>query len=565
MPAAPARTPAWTWLALLALNAAVFLWAHAPALRHPLVANDDVRQQIFWMQPGRDASLVSDDLLADYARHYVPWGVRGVYWAAARFVDPLVFAKILPGLLFTALGLLLFRIGRRLGGPGAGWSVVGVYWLMPFFLDRMAGGLARAFAAPLLALFVAGWLERRPSQVAAALLLQGLFIPYLLPVCAGAALLARAVDGRRGRLGWSWPATRRQAAALALALTAALAWNLSLARSSYGPWAGRRELAQAVFSSDGRYGPGVWPPASLLHEWFAAPWESIAPFREFGPAAGGVGVVLGIAFLLLAARRIPWRSLAPAAPLALALLASSTAAWMVARLFPLRFFLPDRYVIHVVHLAYVLAFGLAVRAACRATGPRLRRAGPALLLAAAVLGAARLHQVGLYDFSADAPVIEAVRKLPPDARIAGPPALMDNVLTFGRRRVLVSFELAHPWLLGYWRQIEPRLRDLFDAYYSGNPAAVRSFCARHGVDWLVVDERDFPARAGGTPAGPESPRAPDFLRGRPFFAPFDAQIESLLATQTHFAVLSAEQFPYVRLDEHRRLIDMRPNQEDIIP
>ena len=403
---------------------------------------------------------------------------------------------------------------------------------------------------PLLALFVLGWLDRRPAVVGAALCLQALFIPYLVPVCAGAALLLRFRPRRWGGAAWVWPATGIQAGIFAVAIAAALAWRFVLSGTGYGPWANAAELARLPeFSAAGRY--GIWPPASLPYELTVAPWEWIGPFREWGLPAGIAVTVALLAGVGWATRRVEWRALAPALPLALAVAAAAGGAFLVARLFPLRFFIPNRFVIYPVNLAYVLLLGLAVHAAWRAWAPRRRAVG------AALLGAWRLHDVGLYDFSPDAPAVEAARALPADALVAGPPALMDNVLAFGQRRVLASFELAQPWLRGYWARIEPRLRDFFDAYYAADPAVIRAFCARYGVDWMMVDERDFPEAAGGKPETAAHPRAPDFLQGRPFFAPFDEQIQALVAGRTHFAVLSQTDFPYVRIDSDRRLLDMR--------
>jgi len=547
----------WTWLALLLLNAGVFLWAHGAALGNPLVCNDDVRQQIYWMQQWDDASLYQDDLLTDYARHYVPWGVKGLYWIAARAVPPLVFAKGLSGVLFIGLGLLLFSLGRRLSGPAAGWFVVGVYWLMPFFLDHISGGLARSFAAPLLALFVLAWLDRRSVLVGITLCLQALFIPYLTPVCVGAVVLVRMCPRRWRGMAWVWPATWAQAGWLVGATGLALGWSASLGGAGYGPWAGARELVQPVFSTAGRYGFGVWPPASLLYELTVAPWERMAPFQEWGLMAGIGVTVLLLAGLLWAFRLVNWRALRPALPITLGLAVSSLTAYGAARIFALRFFIPNRYVIYPVHLAYAMLLGLAAHAAWRAWSPRRQSVGIFLILLAAVLGAARLRNVGLVDFSADAPVLAAMRGVPVGDQVAGPPALMDNVLAFGQRRVLVSFELAHPWLWGYWSQIEPRLSDFFAAYYTETPEVIHAFCVRHEVDWLVVDERDFPVEAGGHALSTERPRAPDFLRGRPFFAPFDEQIQLLVSGRNHFAILSSNDFPYTRIDADRRLLDMR--------
>ena len=148
--------------------------------------------------------------------HYVPWGVKGLYWLASWWVSPLYFSKLLPGFLFVFLAVCLFKIGTRLADRRLGWAMVACFWLMPFFLDNLAGGLARSFAAPLLALFWLGWQARRPWVMGAALLLQALFIPYIFLVAAPAALLAwlwRAWAGIARRLSrlrpptsssWAW-------------------------------------------------------------------------------------------------------------------------------------------------------------------------------------------------------------------------------------------------------------------------------------------------------------------------------------------------------------------------
>ncbi len=151
------------------------------------------------MQQWLDPELFSGDLLADYARHYVPWGVKGLYWLASWVTDPISFSKILPGLLLVFLALCLFQIALKLGGRRLAWTTLAVFWLMPFFLDNLAGGLARAFAAPLLAFFWLSWQEDWPWGMGAALLLQALFIPYIFLVTALATGLAW-LAGRSGKL-----------------------------------------------------------------------------------------------------------------------------------------------------------------------------------------------------------------------------------------------------------------------------------------------------------------------------------------------------------------------------
>jgi hypothetical protein len=180
------------------ISGAVFVLAHFQALANPFVINDDVRQQLYWMQQWQDPALFRGDFLTGYARAYVPWGLKGLYWLASWWISPLAFSKLLAGFLFVFLAICLFKIGTRLADRRLGGAMVACFWLMPFFLDNLSGGLSRSFAAPLLAFFWLGWLARRPWVTGAALLLQALFSPYIFLVAAMAALLAWTL-ARMGR------------------------------------------------------------------------------------------------------------------------------------------------------------------------------------------------------------------------------------------------------------------------------------------------------------------------------------------------------------------------------
>src|SRR5208282_715373 len=253
-PGAPAFTPIFNLLMVGVLSAVVFFLAHMKAWSSPYVINDDVRQQIFWMQQWLDPQLFRGDLLAEYARHYVPWGVQGLYWLATWMTDPISFSKFLPGLLFIFLALCLYRLGLEIGGRGLAWTMVAVYWLMPLFLDNLAGGLARAFAAPLLAFFWLCWQEERPWGMGAALFLQALFIPYIFITSAVAVALAW-LAGRHGKLGPP-PFPARWAQAFLLAAGAALValMNYRFDASGFGPLVSYAEMVnRPEFYAGGRY------------------------------------------------------------------------------------------------------------------------------------------------------------------------------------------------------------------------------------------------------------------------------------------------------------------------
>jgi hypothetical protein len=554
----------WPEITVALISGVVFAAAHFQAWINPFIINDDVRQQLYWMQQWQDPALFRGDFLTGYARAYVPWGVKGLYWLASALVSPLTFSKVLPGFLFVFLAVCLFRIGTRLMDRRLGWAMVACFWLMPFFLDNLAGGLSRSFAAPLLALFWLGWLARRPLIVGAALLLQALFIPYIFMVAALAALLAWTL----ARLGRDspppFPAKMAHFCLLGLGAALVVGMNLQFSADGYGPLVSATEMVNhPEFYAHGRY--CFLPEPSFLRE-LIRPWEYILPFRAWGPVAGGLACAVLIVLTAAGLWRLDWatwrQSLKPAGYLAMA----SLALYFLARLFLLKLFVPDRYLMYTLNLFYCLGLALGVQSALRVS--RWPRTAAILaLVAAASLGAWRLQGVGLKDYSAYRPVYAALAATPKDALIAGHPNLMDTIPTFAQRRAFATYELAHPWSRGLWAELKPRLADLFRAYYAADPQEVVAFCRKYGIAFLIVDDRHFtPAfLKGGYFLFPgDKPHLPGVARGLaerlycPFFAPFDKQIQNITAGRQNYALLSDPSFRTLVIDQHVRLIDMRP-------
>ena len=560
----PAYAPIFDLLVAAVLSDVIFILAHLKALTAPYVVNDDVRQQIFWMQQWLDPALFKGDLLAEYARHYVTWGVKGLYWLASWVADPLSVSRVLPGLLFILLALCLYRLGLKLGGRRLAWTTVAVYWLMPFFLDNLAGGLARAFAAPLLAFFWLSWQENWPKGMGAALILQALFIPYVFLISALAAGLAWLASRTVKTISPPFPARPTHFFLLAVGAVMVGLMNFSYAKDGFGPLVGYAEMVnRPEFYAGGRY--TLLPVPSIFWE-LISPWEWIAPFRDWGLAAGLSVCVALAAATLWGLARVAWRPLKPMLQPAVYLGLAGLLLYFVARLFLLKLFVPDRYLMYTVNLAYclILALGLYTVLKIEHWPRNLAILG---LIGAAGLGVLRLENVGLKDYAAYQPVYEALAETPKDAVIAGHPNLMDNIPTFARRRALVTYKLAHPWSRGYWRMIAPRLQDLFAAYYAADPQEVIAFCRKYQVSFLVVDDRHFTPEflAGGRFFVPLDRKATKYfghtLADRvdcPFFAPFDRQIARLTQGRHQFALLSSPVFAATKLDEHLRLLDMRP-------
>jgi hypothetical protein len=532
--------------ATAALSLLVYAIAQFTALSNPYVLNDDVRQQIYWMQKWQDSSLYPPDILNAYAQQYVPWGVKIVYRIAAFVMNPLLFSKVLTGIIFVCLGTFLFMIGRAFSSKSLGWACLAVYWLMPYFMFTISGGIARSFAFPLIVLFMLGWFLRKPGVAVFALLLQALLIPYVFVLCLAAAfvswLLHKAKQLERSVI----PFTPSNAALIIVGIVTVAVMKRSFDLTGFGPMVSRHDMiGNPLFSSEGRYEIETAP--ALFRDLILAPWEYIGTFHELGTTGGIVSVVLLVVAGLFCMRFADLRSMKSFLPPLVVFSATSLAFYLAAHILLLALFVPDRYVMYTVNPIYCILLAIAFHAAWRRYGES-RLVGIGLLAAAFVLGTCRLKNVGVYDYSEDKALYEAVNRTPKTALIAAHPWTADNILTFGRRNVLVSFELAHPWAKGYWRSIEPRISDFLAAYYAGTAQPVIDFCRQYGIDFFVVDTRHFTS---------------EFISDKPFIPPFDRQIRKYAARTPEFYLASTNSFDFIRVNMCQRLIDARSLETSI--
>lgn len=454
------------------------------------------------------------------------------------------FTKILSGILFLTQCLAMFALGHFIGGRPQAWAMAAMAWLMPFFLENISGGLARAFASPLLALAALALVRRRPGS--ASTLALGGCIPYIYLPCAPAIFLAAVQRFRFGSGGSAKLKPILTLLVLLLATGMAYMNGIKPQDQGFGPLVSLAETTgRPEFGPEGRLDLVPLPNPFLDVVYY--PFERIGLFKEFGLIPGIISLVLLAPLLYFGARAVNWRALASSLKPLAVLGGSFLGFYIAARLLAFTLFVPDRYMQYPVNLLYAILLSACLAGAVTRLKPG-KAAAVCLILAAAALGALRLSNVALYDYSADAPLYAAVEAATPrNAMLAGHPDLMDNVMTFSRRNALATFELAHPWSRGFWAQLSPRLDGLFAAYYASDPGTVVRFARDFGVDFLVVDEAHF---------------TKEFLAAKPFFEPFGAAIKAMTRGRDlptgGFAVLDASRFPRIPLRPGAFLIDLRP-------
>lgn len=121
---------------------------------------------------------------------------------------------------------------------------------------------------------------------------------------------------------------------------------------------------------------------------------------------------------------------------------------------------------------------------------------------------------------ADLDLFRFLEQLPKDALVAGHPWDMDNVPLMARRSVVANGEISHPYYMGFYAYIRPRIADTLRAYYAKDWSEVEAFARQYNVSALVVRRDRFPP--------PE--------RSRLFFEPYESEVRAWLGERKQFAL-----------------------------
>jgi len=525
---------------LLVLTAAVgvYVCAHWDALTNPYVINDDVRQQVFWMQQWVEPGLFEDDLLAQYASNYVPWGVQAIYAAAAPLMNPVQFSKVLTVILFVITAGFLFGLGLGFRDRLTATLVVCVFFLFGGFMRKISGGLPMSFGFPLLAAYLFFLGRGQLWGAGVVILIESVINPYIFLLCLVThSIFLMHNHGRNFfRLvvkSWGPPDPAFRPWSILAANTTVVAGVILMAlkyvvykSTAFGELVTRADMVGKIeYTAAGRY--ELTPIPSVFYELYR-PWVFNLPFREWGPVAGWISV--GILILLAGAALTRWnRTVDPGGFRVFAyLFPASLILYALSSILLTRLYIPRRYIEFSLNIFYCMAVAVCLRVFVERVGLK-RVAFPLLTAALVILAAVRLHNVGIFDYSAKAGLYRFLESTPKSALMAGNPELMDDVPTFARRRAFVTFELSHTWYSRYWATIKKRTFDFFNAYYAGDPAQIHEFCRKNGINYLIVRESDFSDKR--------------LNQDRIYFEPFDTQIRKLAAATSDFAVLDRKRFP----------------------
>ncbi len=541
--------------------------------------NDDVRQQIYWMERWRDPQLFQNDFLTNYAETYVPIGVKAIYRVASFWFDPLIFSNILTAILFVITAALWFAWGRVFGDNLTAFLVVVVYFLFTGFQYQMNGGLSRGFVFPLMILYLLFVSQGRLFCAGVVLFVQTFFNPYVFLLCLftqasimvvkfGPDFFPKAfkafhnvfqamrfdhvraffefdqqshnVRCTKEELKETIPAILKKLLILNFPVILGVAFtvaNVVWYQSSTGRLISWREMiGKSEYSELGRY--QLYPAASFFYE-LIRPWIFNLSFPYWGPFAGWAMAFIVVAVFAYAALNyqpvIKWKGLNGL----LLLIPVSLLLYILARLLLVKLFVPRRYIFSTLSIVYCIGFAVALRILLekiKITRSKLY----AFLLTLLVFACIKGRHVEIFDYSNGSNLYKFIQTTPKNALIAGWPEVMDNVMTFGERPAYVTFKLSHTWVEPYWSEVKKRTFDLLKAYYSSNPEEIRNFCKSNHIEYLVVRSQDFELER--------------LRKSPPYFEPFNGYIWYLTNSKSYFAAIDKEVFPPVFEEDGTRVL-----------
>lgn len=549
----------------------VYVFAHWDAIKSPYVINDDVRQQIYWMRQWQDKELFQDHILTQYAKNYVPWGVKAIYWAAARMMDPVQFTKVLTGVLFVITAALVFGLVLQIQDDLTAILAVCVFFFFGHFMKKISGGLSQSFAYPLLLGYLFFLVRNRLFGAGVMIFLQSLFNPYIFllslvthvisvfhnqkstivsrlsrnyllyalfkietpknlePTEKGTEPAATPkVPSESKKYPVNYPKVLLDSLPVGTGILLMALRYVFFKPPFFGELVSRADMTGNLeYTIAGRY--EIIPVPSVLSEIIRV-WSFNLPFKEWGPLGGGISLGFLVCIVVFAfMKRKSYFDLSDF-KVFIYLMISSILLFVLSNLFLFKLFLPRRYFEFSANIFFCVGTAVFIRIAIQELG-LMRIAFPFLVSLFVILGALRLHNVGIYDYSNNVAFYRFLEKTPKDSLIAGHPSLMDNVGTFSCRKAFVTYELSHTWIKPYWTLIKARTFDFFSAYYSSKPEKIREFCRINGIDYLVVRDEDF--------------KMAPLMEGKIYFEPFGSYIRAVCSSKTNFAALDEQQFPPV--------------------
>ncbi|NET03255.1 MAG: hypothetical protein F6K16_00670 [Symploca sp. SIO2B6] len=504
------------WFSLSLTFAAIYgLLALREAFSSEYVVQDDARQHVFWMARYLQPQLFPNNLIANYFQSVAPLGYTSFYQLlAAVGMEPIILSKLLPialGLVTTAycFGVCL----EILPVPAAGFIASMLLNQSLLMKPELVSATPRAFLYPLFLGFLYYLLQRKLFPCMLAIALLAMFYPQCALVGVG-ILVLRLFQWQGGGLRFSQNRRNYLFCAAGVGVVLLILLPYALGSSEFGP---------VISATQAKALPEFWRKGrgNFFNN---DPWYFFMIGRRSGllPQGHLPITILIASFLLPILLKFPsrfpvLRLLTDDIKLLPQIFLASVGLFIASHLLIFRLHLPSRYTGHSLRIITALAAAIViivlVDAAFRWSKRQTKYVLGRQLLVVGLTGLLGIvfavyphslkkfpnygYVVGgmptLYKFFA---------KQPQDILIASLSPEVDNLPVFSQRSILVGWEYAIPYHLGYYNQIKQRATDLIKAQYTQELTELKSFIQMYGVDFILLDRAAF---------------SPEYLQQNPWF------------------------------------------------
>jgi MFS family permease len=508
----------WPWVLVFGALAFVYgptLGAHISRGFNPQIFNDDARQQIYPFFRYADSALFPNDYVGDYYLDNLPIGFRALYTISAPLIDPAISNKIVMYLMLLVTILGLGAAANRLGGKVAAWAAMSLALGASLYIDRMGGGLPRAFGFPILAWALVALSYGRTRWLAALVWLGACFYPVtgvLVGLATAFLLLLLPASDRGDAQGWD---LRRRLRFLTIVAGASIVLLLPtiVSSSKYAPAITPDDVAQYPEAGPGgRYAPDSRAPYRSFFDgastavargfvgvgkpWVAPVFEWVNADEPHGSQWTRSKAVLA---LLAIFTTVGWLLFVASSGAARRVMMFGLAAFIgysIARLVPPYFYLPDRYTTYSMPLLAVLMVSTSVAGFFsmrdkRGADPKNAvRAGVTLVFCLFVLasvGGRGSSRAGLNIELGNKALYDAIGTLPVEAVVAGwPQTAIENAPYVARRTALLTFETHQAFHQKYVDEMRQRMRAIIDATLATSDAPLIRLRDEQGVTHMLV-------------------------------------------------------------------------------
>ncbi len=457
-----------------------------PRLIHPWDFEDDAAQHVWWTYRFADASLFPSDIAADYFSlpTFAPVGYQAVYRTLVPLADAQRVSEVIPIVLTAITAVLGVLLGRAVGrGSWVGGLVGGVMATSALIVNKIDGGLPRAFAEPLLLFALWALVQRRIVFLGVAFVLTALFYPPLIVNLGLVTVFVLGIDWWRSRRlpkGW-------------IALLVGIAIAAGVVAYAYArPM--RPDFAPKITAADARAMPEFWQGGrsaffskDLVRFYFEGP----RPGMGLSPAS----LALSIVGLILLAR-----SFRGAIGMEITgLFVTSLGAFIVAHAVLFALHLPSRYTRYTFPVCALMVISSVVprlaeirplaRFARRLHEPRILAViGAVIALCAATDAIVKVRRdLGRSPEPGLMEVLEFVSQLPKESVIAAHPSDASVIPLLTRRSTVANEEISLAYHMGYYRQVKARLTDELRACFAHDWSDVDALWSRYGARAFVVN------------------------------------------------------------------------------